>query len=164
MATFCSTKDGTIIKHFINGVQSATGSVSGDPIYTSGKRLYISRFSDSASRFFNGQLDDLKIYNYALSADEIKQDYNQGATAVIGKSTQTIGATTTSLDYCIPGDTSHCAAPIAEYNFEEGVGTTVYDKSGNGNNLKFNTGTPLWKAGKNRRCLIFHWFTGFNFK
>ena len=104
---------------------------------------------------FNGLIDEVKIYNYALSADEIKQDYNQGSSAVIGKSSQTIGATTTSLDYCIPGDTSHCAAPIAEYNFEEGVGTTAYDSSGNNLSGIFE-GSPTWTLGKIGKGISFN--------
>jgi hypothetical protein len=28
---------------------------------------------------FNGQIDDVKLYNYALTASQIKQVYNQGA-------------------------------------------------------------------------------------
>ncbi len=28
---------------------------------------------------FNGQIDEVKIYNYALTAEQVKNDYNGGA-------------------------------------------------------------------------------------
>lgn len=106
---------------------------------------------------FDGLIDEVKIYNYALSSDEIKQDYNAGATTKVGQSSQTIGATTTSLDYCIPGDTTYCASPVAEWKFEEGIGTTAYDSSGNNNSGIFGTGSssPTWASGKIGKGLNF---------
>ena len=104
--------------------------------------------------FFNGLLDEVKFYNSALTADEIKQDYNAGSATKFGSTTQTIGGTTTSLEYCIPGDTSFCATPVAEWKMDEGVGTSIIDTSGNN-----NTGTlynsPLWVQGKIGQALNF---------
>ena len=107
--------------------------------------------------YFTGLLDNVKIYNYALSSDEVKSDYNQGMATVFGQSTQTVGATTTSLDYCVPGDTAYCANPIAEWKFEEGIGTTAYDTSGNSNNATFASGSsaPSWATGKIGKGLNF---------
>jgi len=96
---------------------------------------------------FNGLIDEVKIYNYALSADQIKQDYNQGSSAVFGSTSQTIGATTTSLEYCVPGDTTYCAPPVGEWKFDEGVGTTAFDSSGNNNGARFYS-TTSWSTGK----------------
>ncbi len=98
-----------------------------------------------------GSIDEVKIYNTALTAEEVKQDYNQGSAIQFGSTNQTIGGTTTSLEYCIPGDTTYCASPIAEYNFEENIGTTAHDTSGNNNNGVFGTGNsaPTWTTGKN---------------
>ena len=106
------------------------------------------------SNFFNGLIDELKIYNYALTDDEIKQDYNQGSAISFGSSTQTIGGTTTSLEYCIPGDTTYCAPPVAEWKMDEGVGTSIVDTSGNS-----NTGTisgATWSQGKIGKSLSFN--------
>ena len=86
---------------------------------------------------FNGTIDEPKIYNYALTADEVKQDYNQGSALQMGQTSQTISGTTTSLEYCIPGDTSPCASPIAEWKFDEKTGTSINDSSGNNNNWHF---------------------------
>lgn len=102
------------------------------------------------SSFFNGLIDEVKIYNTALTDEEIKQDYNQGSAISFGSTTQTIGGTTTSLEYCIPGDTSYCAPPIAEWKMDERTGTSAYDTSGNNNTGTFATGNsaPTWTTGK----------------
>jgi len=86
--------------------------------------------ADLTSTFFNGLIDEVKIYNYALSSNQVKLDYNQGMAMVMG-STGT--STSASSAYCVPGDASYCVAPIAEYKFEKKSGDTAYDTSGNGN-------------------------------
>ena len=139
---------------YLNGKKTSTQS-SGTSTVNGGINQ-VGGSSEYASDF-HGLIDEVKIYNYALSADEVKQDYNQGSTFVFGTSNQTIGATTTSLDYCIPGDTSPCSPPIAEWKFDEGVGTTAYDSSGNNNNGVFGTGSsaPSWTTGKIGKSLRF---------
>ena len=126
----------------------ASGTYPGDA--TAATRYLGSRAS---SYSYTGLIDEVKIYNYALSSDEVKTDYNAGASFVFGKSAQTIGATTTSLDYCIPGDTTACSAPVAEWKMDEKTGVNVYDTSGNG-----NTGTvtnATWTNGKIGAALNF---------
>jgi hypothetical protein len=119
-------------------------NVNSDPVY-----LYLGSSYDTTSGI-NGMLDEVKLYNYALTSEEIKQDYNQGSALQMGQTNQTISGTTTSLDYCIPGDTSPCAPPVAEWNFEENTGTTTKDSSGNNNTGTFGTGSsaPTWTIGK----------------
>lgn len=104
-----------------------------------------------------GQLDDVKIYNYALSADEIKADYNQSSSVVFGVTNLTVGNTSTSATYCVPGSTDPCSPPIGEWKFEEGVGTTAYDTSGNNKNGVFGSGSaaPSWSTGKIGKSLSF---------
>ncbi|MDD4785473.1 MAG: DUF2341 domain-containing protein, partial [Candidatus Shapirobacteria bacterium] len=93
-----------------------------------------------------GFIDEVKVYNSTITDQEVLQDYNQGSAIQFGSTNQTIGGTTTSLEYCIPGDTSHCAPPIAEWNFEENTGTSAKDISGNNNNGTINGAT--WTVGK----------------
>ena len=38
---------------------------------------YLGRMHDGY--YFNGKLDEIKIYNYALTSDQVKVDYNNGA-------------------------------------------------------------------------------------
>ncbi len=113
--------------------------------------------TQGSSKGVNAIQDEVKIYNYALSEDEIKQDFNQGSAVVFGSTNQTIGGTTTSLEYCIPGDTTYCAPPIAQWNFEEGTGTTAYDTSGSANHGSFGSGSsaPSWTTGKVGKALSF---------
>jgi len=98
-----------------------------------------------------GKIDEVKIYNATLTPDQIKLDYNQGKSLVLGSfGTDSDGKTASnsaSRIYCVPGDTSTCNPPVAEWNFEEGQGSTANDTSGNG-----NTGT--WYGNGN------HWLSG----
>lgn len=146
--------DGTNKYLYVDGVlyhtNAATTPTANSSPFTIGSR--------SGAYPFTGLIDEVKIYNYALSADEIKQDYNQDSTTKIGQSSQTIGATTTNLEYCIPGDASTCSAPIAEWKFEEGTGTTAFDSSGTSiHNLPLLTGdsSPTWSNGKIGKSLYF---------
>jgi len=132
-------------KLYINGkyiqtvnISATTGSLISDGAFRIGY--------DLGGSTFNGLIDEVKIYNSALTDDEVKQDYNQGSVIQFGSNTQNIGGTTTSLDYCIPGDNSYCASPVAEWKMDEGIGTSTLDTSGNN-----NTGTitgATWTQGK----------------
>ena len=68
----------------------------------------------------------------------------------MGQTSQTISGTTTSLDYCIPGDTSYCASPIAEWKFDEKTGAVAYDTGSTANNGNLGSGgsAPTWIQGK----------------
>jgi len=109
--------------------------------------------------FLEGLIDEPKVYNYALTADEIKTDYNQGKSLIMGGLSSGAGntapATAGSQEYCVPGDTATCLPPVARWDFNEGVGTTAYDTSGNGNNATFQ-GTPVWTNGKIGKALNFN--------
>jgi hypothetical protein len=60
------------INIFIDGILSSTGSLS--PNITSSSNAYIG--SNSGQYFFNGQLDDIGIWNRALNQGEITSLYN----------------------------------------------------------------------------------------
>ena len=100
---------------------------------------------------FNGDIDEVKVYRYALTADEVKLDYNRGSAMVLGTLSDNTsyekGAA--NQQYCIPGDSTSCAAPVGRWDFEEGTGGSVNDSSGNGNTGTWNgTGTQHWIQGK----------------
>lgn len=153
---FVVTQNSTpYINHYIDGKLNNVGyfGVGNTGVYGSDS------FSDliigysnagGGQRFFNGLIDEVKIYNTSLTADEVKQDYNQGSSIQFGATNQTIGGTITDLNYCIPGDTSACASPVAEWNFEENTGTVAKDTSGNNLNGTFGAGNsaPTWTQGK----------------
>lgn len=96
----------------------------------------------SSSTFtLNGALDEVKIYNLALNADQVKAEYNAGKSQVLGnvgtESNGTTPSNSASREYCVPGDTSTCNPPVAEWKLEESVSgdaKTLYDTSGTANN------------------------------
>src|SRR5207249_9983535 len=79
-----ATWNGTIQAIYINGVLAASTS-SGVPtsLNTASKQIFIGTEGRLQS-FFNGSIDEVKLYNYALSPDEVKVDYNQGKAMVLG--------------------------------------------------------------------------------
>jgi hypothetical protein len=72
------TKSGTSIKYFLNGSYAGGQTTANPSITPNGDlSLFIGRFWwDSEPRFFSGKLDEIRIYNRALSAAEIQQLYN----------------------------------------------------------------------------------------
>jgi hypothetical protein len=118
--------------------------------------LKIGEDSWTSANYLSGTVDEIKVYSTALTADEVKLDYNHGATQVLGSMSDTSGlsggsvaSNSASAAYCIPGDTSTCSSPVGEWNFEEGNGNSVNDTSGNGNTGIWNgTFGSQWKQGK----------------
>jgi hypothetical protein len=68
------TFDGTNIKCYLNGVEKDMNQISA--IKGVNARLFIGQ--DGWDDIFNGTIDEVKIYNRALSAEEIKADYEAG--------------------------------------------------------------------------------------
>jgi hypothetical protein len=93
------TFDGSNIILYSDGleIQSAIQTVIPSGIL---KPLYVGS-NYGTGEFFNGSIDNVRIYNRALSAEEVRYHYNKGG-------------------------------PVAEWKFDEGSGTTVYDSSGGG--------------------------------
>jgi len=150
-----ATYNGTSVKIYKNGVLltgSCTTGTCNKTMIADNNNVAVGRAGDSAIEYFNGLIDEVKIYNYALTEEEVKLDYNQGMAAVMGaKGTEGDGKTpsfSSSAEYCIPGDTSYCAPPVGEWNFEEGSGGTVNDTSGNGNTGAWYGSGDHWGTGK----------------
>lgn len=97
-------------------------------------KLIVSYASGSSS-YYDGQIDEVKVYSTALTASQAKVDANFGGGITIGvgkdEATQDIGSST---------------GPIAYLNFDENTGTTADDITGNSrtgtlrNNAKFTIG------------------------
>ena len=84
--------------------------------------------------WFDGLIDDVRIYDYARSADEIRLDYNAGMATHLGPSGKTCAQDPAScMDYGLVGS----------WGMDEGAGTTIYDASDNGNDGTLTNG-PVW--------------------
>lgn len=135
---------------YINGKEnsSRTNSLIGST-NNSGSLKIGNRLQVDWNPEFQGQMDEVKIYNYALTADEVLLDMNQGASNVLGNlGTDSSGNPDNSASraYCVPGDSSTCNAPVAEWKFDEKTGSTAHDTSGNSNNGTISGAT--WTRGK----------------
>lgn len=148
------------IKVFVDGLDTETttgvnnkgssGNFKTDTLY------FMSRAGSSL--FGAGKMDDVKIYTSELTADQVKQLYNQGKAEVFGStSTDSSGNASWSStnEYCPPGQGSTCTAPVAEWKFDEKTGTSVNDTSGNGNAGTL-TDPPAWSRGKIGQALNFN--------
>jgi len=71
---------------YINGVEVHNKATTFDPSYDS-KNLVFGRRTEQANYWFNGTIDEVKIYNRSLSADEIKRLYNDGLQYVSSSAT-----------------------------------------------------------------------------
>ena len=145
--------NGSIVKCFINGVEdNTTGTLTGTSVASA---INLGTNYNNTGNWFDGIIDEVKAYNYALNSEEVKQDYNQGSALQMGQTSQTISGTTTNLEYCIPGDTSYCVAPVGEWKMDEGSGTSTNDTSGN-NNIGTLYNSPSWTQGKIGSALNFN--------
>jgi hypothetical protein len=123
------------IRIYINGVLKNTQS-TWDGTFSSGvDNVLIGDAVDSGTFGWGGYIDEVKIYNFKLSESQIVMEYNGGKSLQAGiLSTDESGNRdkSSSREICVPGDTSTCNAPVAEWKFEEASGNKVYDTSGNG--------------------------------
>ncbi len=86
------------------------------------------RSGNNNARYFNGYIDDAKIYNYARTSGQIIEDMNGGHPA--------------------PG--SPIGSTVATWKMNEGYGTSAHDSSTNANDLTLSTAswTNSGKFGK----------------
>jgi hypothetical protein len=135
---------------YIDGVLKNSNQINQPGDFSNAQPLYIGDYVVSSFPV-NGSIDDVKIYNYALTEDEVREEYNQGALLKLGSTgTDSSGNPddSQSREYCIPGDTSTCNPPVGRWDFNEGAGSTVNDISGN-NNIGTWSGTGShWTQGK----------------
>jgi hypothetical protein len=68
------TFDGTTLRCYLNGIETDTNLLSA--IKGGNATLFIGQ--DGWGNIFNGVVDEVKIYNRALSAEEIEEDYDAG--------------------------------------------------------------------------------------
>ncbi|MCB9235899.1 MAG: HYR domain-containing protein [Bacteroidia bacterium] len=114
------TNNGSTANTYINGVLQASGPVTGTMV-ADNSPLYIGRNLDgSGGNYFNGDMDEIRIWNYARTNAQI----------------------ITTMNIPLSGSESGL---VAYYNLNDGPGSsTALDKTGNGNSASlqsFNTNT-----------------------
>lgn len=136
---------------YVNGLQDTQNTTSIPTTLQNPTTILDVGGENAGSNLMTGTIDEAKVYNYALTTSDIQTDYNQSKTQVLG----VLGTNTSyanqaaNQQYCVPGDSTSCAAPVGEWNFEEGTGTTANDISGNGNTGTWHGTAPYWTTGKN---------------
>jgi hypothetical protein len=117
-----ATYDGTELRFFVNGAPVDTRSVAGTLEPTDGAL----RIGGNAvwGEYFSGVIDEVRIYNRALSPADIVRDMNAAVESGL----------------------------VAAYGFEEATGTTALDSSGNGYTGKLE-GPARTRSGRFGRAL-----------
>jgi hypothetical protein len=111
--------DGSKKRIYINGVLSKESSLTGSLTCNTADTLQIGNEHNAVTAHFDGLIDDARIYNRALSPQEISQLYNQGS----------------------PG-------PVGQWKFDENNGTSVADNSGNSYTGTWSGTGTHWAPGK----------------
>jgi hypothetical protein len=72
------TFDGRYLRIFVNGAQTGVTDlgVSGLTIGYLSDKTYIGEYGGGGSYFFSGSIDDVRLYNRALSVSEVQALYN----------------------------------------------------------------------------------------
>lgn len=124
--------DGTNLTVYLDGVSDGT-AVTGANLPTNagvgiGGHTY-------GPEYFNGVIDDVRVYNRALSPTEIRQLYNAGNGVTIAKSSS--------------GSSSLLQSLVGWWTFDGGTisGTSMVDRSGSGNTATL-VSTPAFGLGK----------------
>jgi hypothetical protein len=73
--------DGTTVKLYVNGALKSTYGPYSTTIVNSTYNLLIGEMANMATSYFNGLIDDVRIYNRALRAGEIDTLYKEGGWA-----------------------------------------------------------------------------------
>jgi VCBS repeat-containing protein len=93
-----------VITLYKDGVEVVSNAISGD--YTGTGNLYIGSYLDGSSSYFDGNIDDVRIWSDVRTADEIADNFTQA----------------------LVGDEDGL---IANWQFDDGIGGTLTDVTGN---------------------------------
>jgi Concanavalin A-like lectin/glucanases superfamily/VHL beta domain len=134
------TYDGSQIQLYVNGVSAGSLTVAGT-IVPSNNHLNFGRDPSNpldTTRFWDGQIDEVEIFNRALSASEIQSIYNAGS-AGKDKSVAAHGPT-----YSATVLADH---PLAFWQLGEISGSTAVDLTANGHDGTYLGGVALGGLG-----------------
>jgi hypothetical protein len=130
---FVHTYDGSTQKLYLNGSLMTTGSQSGTIQYdVNNTRVLIgaddnSGYNSGTGYFHSGKLSQVRIYNRGLSASEVLRNYNAQRKRYFQEENIVTNGLVLHLD-------------ANNANSYAGTGTSWYDLTGNGNDLKLTNG------------------------
>jgi len=130
--------NGSRVKMYVNGNEVKDDSAIGS-IQTPGSGIVIGSYG--SGEYFDGKIDEVKVYSRALSPEEVLQEYNAGSVVHVGGE---------AASYDPWGGNP----PIAWWQFDEYTGSTAYDRSGNDNDGTLQNDTT-WAHGKYGSALYF---------
>ena len=153
-ATYDGSKTNAGFKLFVDGVQQTTSVLYDEALYPSyvameptSESLKIGRNTDSSAgaNYFSGSIDEVRVYNRALSVSEITNTYQKSMTA------------------CVEA-TLYCTDPrlTGVWKFDEGIGVVAGDSTSNNLDGTFGVSpqNPQWLTGatncKFGSCLDFN--------
>jgi Concanavalin A-like lectin/glucanases superfamily len=116
-------KSGTLVKGYVNGVETGSCTGSFSSIASNSDILTIGRSSSFGSQYWSGSMDDLRIYNRALTAKEM--------TALAGTK--------------ITNKSTILTRPISHYTFDEVSGDAIDSGS-----AKINLSMPTTSRTKGK--------------
>jgi hypothetical protein len=128
---------------YVNGVETGyavTTNGSGGYVSDANDNLVIGNDSPSPVSTFDGLIDEVRVYNRALSASEVTALYSSGA-----------------VRFKVPNN----LGLVGYWSFNEGTSTIAGDFSGNGNNGSMSgfsnpsTATSGWTDGRLGNALVF---------
>ena len=77
---FVITLKNHVVTFYLNGVADGQGTFTGDIFYTGTSNFYVGRREYPGSEIYHiGKVDEVRVYNRALTAPEIWEEYYRGA-------------------------------------------------------------------------------------
>jgi hypothetical protein len=119
-----TTITGNVITYYKNGVFG--NSVTNTGTVATNTLGYLGRYNENYGQYFPGSISNIQIYNRALSASEVLQNYQSTFTRFLGEN--------------IVGNGLALYLDAGYSPSYPGVGTTWYDISGNGSNGTLTNG------------------------
>lgn len=126
---------------YLNGVADGSGTIQRAGY--ANQIIAIGKYGQINNNYFQGAIDDIRIYNRALSANEIRQLYNSGVSKFA--SSKTIISTTTCVDSLSCGLVQYWT-----FNGKDVINGVVQDSSGGGNRGTISgiSSTTFYTSGK----------------
>jgi hypothetical protein len=131
----CAERSGSNVYFYLNGAADGSTAYT-QPSSVAGltQRLGASKYSGTINQVIDGKIDEVRIYNRALSAGEVTRLYNLTKPKILSASDNGL---------------------VGYWSFDEGLGTIAGDMSGRGNNGTAS-GSPTWVNGKKGKALSFN--------